>query len=70
MNRLIAVLSIALSAGLAATDAPAQNLVIANARIVVGDGQVIEKGAVVVKDGRIASVVAGRAPAPAKGAKL
>jgi imidazolonepropionase-like amidohydrolase len=41
----------------------AQDLVIANARVIVGTGQVIERGSVVVRNGRIASVGAG-APAP------
>jgi imidazolonepropionase-like amidohydrolase len=41
--------------------AAAQDLVISNARIIVGNGQVIEKGAVVVKDGRIVSVSEGAA---------
>jgi imidazolonepropionase-like amidohydrolase len=39
--------------------ASAQNLVITNARIIVGNGQVIEGGAIVVRNGRIASVGAG-----------
>src|SRR5918996_532973 len=43
-------------------DAIAQDLVITNARVIVGNGQVIERGAVVVRNGRIASVAAG-APA-------
>jgi len=64
MNRLIACLGAAL-AGLAATAgaASAQNLVVANARIIVGDGRVIEHGSVVVRDGKIVSVGAGAAPA-------
>jgi len=57
--RLISVVSALLVTGLAAGTASAQNLVISNARIIVGDGQVIEKGSVVVKDGKIASVTAG-----------
>jgi imidazolonepropionase-like amidohydrolase len=57
--RLIAIVSAVLVTGLAASAVPAQNLVISNARIIVGDGQVIEKGSVVVKDGKIASVTAG-----------
>ena len=67
MNRLLVIASLSLAAGLAATAACAQNLVISNARIIVGDGQVIEKGSVVVTDGRIASVTPGAAPAAAKG---
>lgn len=60
------------AAALFAGPAMAQNLAVTNARIIVGNGQVIEKGAIVVKDGRIASVSAGKAPASAlrKGVKL
>jgi len=55
--------SLTLALLLAATgSAAAQDLVISNARIIVGNGQIIEKGAVVVKDGRIASVSEGAAP--------
>jgi imidazolonepropionase-like amidohydrolase len=53
-----------------ATSATAQNLVISDARIIVGPGQVIEKGALVIKDGKIASVNAGAAPAVAAGTKV
>src|SRR5262245_57718820 len=42
----------------------AQDLVITNARIIVGTGQVIEQGAIVVRGGRIATVSAGPASAP------
>ncbi|HEY9462693.1 MAG TPA: hypothetical protein VIR54_06370, partial [Vicinamibacterales bacterium] len=45
----------------------AQDLVIANARIITGTGQVIEQGSIVVRSGKIDSVVAGPAP---KGAKV
>jgi len=52
---------------LIATGASAQNLTITNARIIDGTGgQVIERGAVVVKDGKIASVSA-TAPAASGG---
>jgi imidazolonepropionase-like amidohydrolase len=37
----------------------AQNLVVSNARIIVGTGQVIENGSIVVSGGKIASVAAG-----------
>src|SRR5262245_24119167 len=50
------------------TAGEAQNLVIVNARIVDGKGGVIERGAVVVRDGKIASVSAG-APASTAGAQ-
>lgn len=43
--------------------AVAQDLTIENARIIVGNGQVIDRGAVVVRDGRIASVAPGAPPA-------
>src|SRR5688572_25570687 len=42
----------------------AQDLVISNARIIVGTGEVIEQGSIVVRGGRIASVAAGAASAP------
>ena len=71
MNRTTTALCLSLAAGLAlARGAAAQNLVISNARIIVGPGRVIERGAVVIKDGRIASVTAGLAPAAPKGAKV
>jgi imidazolonepropionase-like amidohydrolase len=64
--RLIAIVSTVLVTAFT-TSASAQNLVISNARIIVGDGQVIEKGSVVVKDGRIVSVTAGPASSAASG---
>jgi imidazolonepropionase-like amidohydrolase len=71
MNRRIAALSLSLVASLLlARGAAAQNLVVTNARIIVGPGQVIERGAIVVRDGRIASVAAGQAPAAPAGAKV
>jgi len=68
MNRTITALWLAASLALGST-AAAQNLVISNARIIAGPGQVIENGALVIKDGRIASVAAGPAPA-APGARV
>lgn len=69
MNRRMAVLAISLFSGAALSDAAAQDLVISNARIIVGNGQVIEKGSILVKDGRIASVTEGAATAAPKDAK-
>jgi imidazolonepropionase-like amidohydrolase len=46
-----------------ATSAAAQNLVITNARILDGKGGAIERGSVVVRDGKIVSVAAGTATA-------
>jgi imidazolonepropionase-like amidohydrolase len=48
-----------------ATGAAAQNLVITNARILDGKGGAIERGSVVVRDGKIVSVAAGAAAAAA-----
>jgi imidazolonepropionase-like amidohydrolase len=64
--RFVAIVSALFVVGLGA-GASAQNLVITNARIIVGDGQVIEKGSVVVKDGKIASVAAGAPTGAASG---
>ena len=52
-----------------AATASAQNLVVSNARILDGTGKVIDRGAVVVRDGRIASVAPGAAPS-APGARV
>jgi imidazolonepropionase-like amidohydrolase len=48
----------------AASALAAQDLVITNARIIVGNGTVIDQGSIVVRGGRIASVATGRAEAP------
>ena len=58
--RQFALILALLVTGFCAGTAAAQNLVITNARIIVGDGQVIEKGAVVVKDGKIDSSFGAR----------
>ncbi len=42
----------------------AQDLVITNARIIVGNGTVINRGSIVIRGGRLASVSAGNATAP------
>src|SRR4029078_9746695 len=41
----------------------AQDVAITNARIIVGSGQVINSGTIIVKGGEIVSVAAGGAPA-------
>jgi imidazolonepropionase-like amidohydrolase len=46
----------------ARNQAAAQDVAITNARIVVGNGQVIESGTIVVRGGKIATVQAGAAP--------
>src|SRR5687767_4578675 len=48
--------------------ASAQDLVITNARVIVGNGTVIEKGSLVIRSGRIASV-GTTAPNPPAGAR-
>ncbi len=45
----------------------AQNLVLTGARIITGNDRVIESGTVVVRDGKLASVEPGTAPAGTKG---
>src|SRR5512132_4351694 len=67
MKRAFALLGFALVAG--AGPVTAQDLVITNGRILDGTGKVIERGAVVVRNGRIASVAAGT-PAAAPGARV
>ena len=53
----------------AATQANAQDLVITNARVVIGNGAVVPNGAVVVRDGKTVSAGPG-APAGAPGQRL
>jgi imidazolonepropionase-like amidohydrolase len=60
-----AIASAALSIGVASIGAlHAQDLVVTNARIVVGNGTVIERGSIVIRGGKLASVTAGTADAP------
>jgi imidazolonepropionase-like amidohydrolase len=49
-----------------ALNLPAQDLVITNARIIVGNGTAIDRGSIVIRGGRLTSVAAG-APANASG---
>jgi imidazolonepropionase-like amidohydrolase len=68
MKRTIAIFCVSLAASLAlARGAAGQDIVISNARIIVGPGQVIENGAVVIRNGRIATVAPGTAPAAPAG---
>jgi imidazolonepropionase-like amidohydrolase len=60
MNRLRVVVLFATLFVLGAADRlAAQDLVITNARIIVGNGQVVEQGSIVVRNGRIVSAGAG-----------
>ncbi len=67
MKNLIALIGVACVT--AVGPASAQNLVITNARILDGTGKVIERGAIVVRDGKIASVTAGN-PTVLPGARV
>src|SRR5215510_8087433 len=65
MKKLFALASLLLIwDGLYAQRQAAQNLVITNARIIDGNGGVIQRGSVVIRNGRIASVAAGNANEP------
>jgi imidazolonepropionase-like amidohydrolase len=59
---LIATVTVLASGVLSATAVRAQDVAITNARIVVGNGTVIESGTIVVRGGKIESVAAGSAP--------
>lgn len=69
MNPKITTLLLALGTVALAGSATAQNLVISNARVIVGPGQTIEKGSIVIADGRIRSVNAGAPQNVPRGAK-
>ena len=61
--RLITIpLAVATLAAALPLAAAAQDVAITNARIIVGSGQVIDTGTILVRGGRIASVTAGAAP--------
>ena len=65
MNKLLVALAVTWVGSLGTAQvAVAQNLLITNARIIVGNDTVIDQGSIVVRDGRIASVSQGRATAP------
>jgi imidazolonepropionase-like amidohydrolase len=62
MKRLAAFASVALLCVLGSSwPLSAQDLVITNARIIVGNGTVIDRGSIVIRGGRLASVAAGAA---------
>ncbi len=48
----------------------AQSLVLSNARIIVGTGDVIQNGFIIVKDGRIETVAGGAVPARSAGQRI
>lgn len=61
---LVSVLNAGCTQDVAAQAPAARSLVITNARVIDGNGGVIERGSVVVRDGRIVSVSAGTATSP------
>jgi len=60
LRRWVASLSLIAITGLACS-AQAQDIAITNTRIIIGNGEVIESGTLVVRDGRITEVTAGQA---------
>src|SRR6187549_263585 len=62
MKRMIVPACLALVGLIAPRLAAAQDVAITNARIIVGSGQVIDSGTIVVRGGKIAAVAAGAAP--------
>jgi imidazolonepropionase-like amidohydrolase len=62
MRRQLLSVCVAVSAFSMASVAAAQDVAITNARIIVGSGQVIESGTIIVRGGKIVSVIAGAAP--------
>jgi imidazolonepropionase-like amidohydrolase len=62
--RKVQILSLMLVIG-GAPELGAQDLVISNARVIDGTGNVVERGSIVVRDGRIAAVTTGDARSPA-----
>jgi imidazolonepropionase-like amidohydrolase len=62
MKRLLRVACLLGASLIAPGVAAAQDVAITNARIIVGSGQVIDSGTIIVKGGKIVSVTAGTVP--------
>jgi len=62
MKRLLSVACLLATSLIAPGVVAAQDVAITNARIIVGSGQVIDSGTIIVKGGKIVSVTAGAAP--------
>jgi imidazolonepropionase-like amidohydrolase len=62
MNKLLPLVFVMLASLALPCRAGAQDLVVSNARIIVGNGSVIESGTLVVRSGRIATVGAAATP--------
>src|SRR6476620_6761962 len=63
MKSMIVPVCLALAGLIAPRLAAAQDVAITNVRVIVGSGQVIESGTILVRGGKIVSVTAGAAPA-------
>src|SRR4051812_1181328 len=61
MKRPTAFLTVLTCLGLSIAPVAAQDIAVTNARIIVGDGRVIDSGTIVVRAGRIVSASAGTA---------
>jgi imidazolonepropionase-like amidohydrolase len=59
---LVALVGVGVAGFIAPRAASAQDVAITNARIIVGSGQVIPSGTIIVRGGKIVSVTAGTAP--------
>jgi len=64
MKHMFVAAGVVLAALIAPGIVLAQDVAITNARIIVGSGQVIDSGTIIVKGGKIVSVTAGPAPGP------
>src|SRR5436190_22954409 len=64
MRRTLTLGLLVVFGGFGIRNLAAQDLVIANARIIVGNGRVIDQGSIVIRGGKIASIAAGPANAP------
>jgi imidazolonepropionase-like amidohydrolase len=62
MKNVLVPACLVVAAVIAPGVAGAQDVAITNARVIVGNGQVIESGTIIVRAGKIASVSAGAAP--------
>jgi imidazolonepropionase-like amidohydrolase len=62
MKRIVVSVSVVAAGFMAPSFASAQDVAITNARVIVGSGQVIESGTIIVRGGKIVSVAAGATP--------
>ena len=62
MKRMLVPACLVVAGLIAPRLAAAQDVAITNARVIVGSGQVIESGTIIVRGGKIVSVTAGAAP--------